>query len=153
MTRPKAHIIDLSTDQKAAEERHGSLSAEIKYNTLADEAVVCECEQVSVGELEYAIDRLHCENLINLRRRTRLGMGTCQGELCACRAAGILVKANKCAERTLRDLSSFINERWKGMYPVSWGESLVEGQFMSWLYEGVCGLDEIALPEDKIDAK
>ena len=80
-------------------------------------------------------------------------MGTCQGGLCACRAAGILVNSNRCAERTLRDLSSFINERWKGMYPVAWGESLVEGQFMSWLYEGVCGLDEIALPEDKIDAK
>lgn len=153
MTRPKAHIIELSTDQKAAEERHGSLSTEIEYKTLADEAVVCECEQVSVGELKYAINHLHCENLINLRRRTRLGMGTCQGGLCACRAAGILVNSNRCAERTLRDLSSFINERWKGMYPVAWGESLVEGQFMSWLYEGACGLDEIALPEDKIDAK
>ena len=99
--------------------------------------MVCECEQVSVGEIKYAIDELHVENLINLRRRTRLGMGTCQGELCACRAAGILVKANKCVDRTLRDLSAFINERWKGMYPVAWGESLVEAQLMSWLYEGV----------------
>ncbi len=153
MTRPRAHVIRLSTDQKAAEGRHGSLSSEIEYHTEADEATVCECEQVSVGELKYAIDHLHCGNLINLRRRTRLGMGTCQGGLCACRAAGVLVKANNCAERTLRDLSSFINERWKGMYPVAWGESLVEGQFMAWLYEGVCGLDEIALPEDKIDAK
>jgi glycerol-3-phosphate dehydrogenase len=149
----KSHIIELSTDQKAAEGRHGAMSSNIQYKTDADESLVCECEQVSVGELKYAIENLHCENLINLRRRTRLGMGTCQGELCACRAAGILVKSNKCAERTLRDLSSFINERWKGMYPIAWGESLIEAQFMSWLYEGVCGLDMIATPEDKIDEK
>lgn len=149
----RQHTIRLSTDQKAAEDRHGSLAMEMEFKTAEDEAVICECEQVSVGELKYAINNLHCENLINLRRRTRLGMGTCQGGLCACRASGILVKANKCAERTLRDLSAFINERWKGMYPVAWGESLVEGQFMSWLYEGVCGLDEIATPTDKIDAR
>ena len=149
----KSHIIELSTDQKAAEGRHGSMSEQIEYKTEDDEALVCECEQVSVGEIKYAIEHLHVGNLINLRRRTRMGMGTCQGELCACRAAGILVNYNKCAERTLRDLSSFINERWKGMYPVSWGETLVEGQFMSWLYEGVCGIDQLARPEDLIDAK
>lgn len=149
----KAHIIQLSTEQKAAEERHGSLAEEIDFKTEYDEALICECEQVSVGEINFAINKLHCENLINLRRRTRMGMGTCQGEMCACRAAGILVKHNRCAERTLRDLSSFINERWKGMKPVAWGESLIEAQFMSWLYEGVCGLDKIATPLDKIDSK
>ena len=152
-SRGKSHIIELSTDQKAAEGRHGAMSAQIRYESDADEAVVCECEQVSVGELNYAIENLHCENLINLRRRTRLGMGTCQGELCACRAAGILVKHNRCVERTLSDLASFINERWKGMHPIAWGESLIEAQFMSWLYEGVCGLDEIAPASDKIDEK
>lgn len=39
------------------------------------------------------------------------------------------------------------------MKPVAWGESLIEAQFMSWLYEGVCGLDKIAGPIDKIDSK
>lgn len=149
----KAHIIELSTDQKAAEDRHGSLSEKIEYKSEDDEALVCECEQVSVGEIKYAIEHLHVGNLINIRRRTRMGMGTCQGELCACRAAGVLVNYNRCAERTLHDLSSFINERWKGMYPVAWGETLIEGQFMSWLYEGVCGINQLSDPEDPIDAK
>ena len=40
----------------------------------------------------------------------------------------------------LEDLASFINERWKGMMPVAWGQTLVEAQFMAWLYRGVCGL-------------
>ena len=136
----KKHIIELSTDQKAAKERHGSMSDQIKYNDDTDDALVCECEQVSVGELNYAIDNLHANNLINLRRRTRLGMGTCQGALCSCRAAAILgAKTGKCDE-ALTDLAGFVNERWKGMRPVAWGQTLVEAQFMSWIYGAVCGL-------------
>lgn len=138
----KSHIIELSTEQKAAEGRHGTLSRKIASNDDVDDALVCECEQVSVGEVKFAVDELHVHNLINLRRRTRMGMGTCQGELCACRAAGLMAESESCADRTLKDLGAFINERWKGMAPVAWGETLVEIQFTSWLYNGVCGLDD-----------
>ena len=101
-------------------------------------SLVCECEEVSVGEVKYALQELDTRNLINLRRRTRVGMGTCQGELCACRAAGLM--ANGCTAKALEDLAVFMNERWKGMHPVAWGETLSEAQFTSWIYEGVCGL-------------
>lgn len=137
----RAHIIELSTEMKAAEGRHGSWTGKIHTGSDADDALVCECEQVSVAEVKYAIEDLHVENLINLRRRTRLGMGTCQGELCACRGAGLLERYNKCTDRTLDDLAGFMAERWHGMFPVCWGETLVEAQFTSWLYQGVCGLD------------
>ncbi len=138
--KPKAHIIELSTDQKAAQGRHGTMSAEISYESDEDDALVCECEQVSVGELKYAIRKLHADSLINLRRRTRLGMGTCQGGLCSCRAAEILRETTGKRNEVLGDLARFINERWKGMQPVAWGQTLVEAQFMAWLYRGVCGL-------------
>lgn len=138
----KAHIIELSTEMKAAEGRHGSWTGKIAAGNDADDALVCECEQVSVAECNYAIEELHVNNLINLRRRTRLGMGTCQGELCACRGAGILERHHKCTKRALDDLASFMAERWHGMYPVCWGETLVEAQFTSWLYQGVCGLEK-----------
>ena len=75
-------------------------------------------------------------------------MGTCQGELCACRAAGLLGKANGCARKSLDDLASFMNERWKGMFPVGWGDTLAEAQFTSWIYEGVCGLDAFSQKEE-----
>lgn len=139
--RSKAHVIELSTDQRAAEGRHGSMSKLINNKDAASEALVCECEQVSVGEVNYAIEELHVHNLLNLRRRTRLGMGTCQGQLCACRGAGLLAKAGACADNALKDLAWFTNERWKGMSPVAWGETLEEIQLMSWLYEGVGGID------------
>lgn len=143
----KQHIIELSIEKRAAEGRHGTMSRYIPAQKGSDSALVCECEQVSVGEINYAIDNLYVENLINLRRRTRLGMGTCQGELCACRAAGLIDRANSCSERTLCDLKSFLGERWKGMYPVAWGETLVENQFTSWLYRGVCGIDMVEQPK------
>lgn len=126
---------------RAAQGRHGTLSSKIDNSNKCDASLVCECEEVSVGEVNYAIKELDTYNLINLRRRTRVGMGTCQGELCACRAAGLLAKANGCARKSAEDLASFMNERWKGMYPVAWGETLCEAQFTSWIYEGVCGLD------------
>lgn len=137
--KTKSHIIDLSTEQRAAADRHGTLGRHISDKVRDHDAVVCECEQVSVGEVDYAISELHVHNLINLRRRTRMGMGTCQGGLCACRAAGLLADANNCASASLDDLQWFINERWKGMNPVSWGDTLEEAQFMSWLVKGVGG--------------
>ena len=126
---------------KAARGRHGSRSVNIKAENKYDESLVCECEGVSVAEVNYAIETLDAKNITNLRRRTRLGMGTCQGELCACRAAGLLSKANGCSRKSVEDLAGFMNERWKGMAPVSWGDTLSEAQFTSWIYEGVCGLD------------
>ena len=78
-----------------------------------------------------------------LRRRTRMGMGTCQGELCALRAAGLMCSAcKKSATEMGADLADFINERWKGMYPVGWGATLAEGQLVANIYQGLCGLDK-----------
>lgn len=125
---------------KAAQERHGSLTKEIKEHTSEDKAMVCECEHVSVSEMKYAIEKLHVNNLTNLRRRTRMGMGSCQGKLCACRAASLLCKAGCDAQETLADLASFMNERWKGMRPVAWGSTLSEGQLTTTIYEGLCGI-------------
>ncbi len=129
---------------RAAQGRHGSRSSHIASDNRYDRSLVCECEAVSIGEVDYAIKELNVKNLLNLRRRTRVGMGTCQGELCACRAAGLLGKAGGCARRAQEDLASFLNERWRGMYPVAWGDTLCETQFTSWVYEGVCGLDSFA---------
>ena len=129
-----------TTAYKAAESRHGSLTNKITTGDNYSDSLICECEGVSVGEVNYAINELHVHNMINLRRRTRVGMGTCQGELCSCRAAGLLANSHGCSQRAKEDLASFLNERWKGIAPIAWGESLSEAQFTSWIYEGVCGL-------------
>lgn len=121
--------------------RHGDMVERVNMGDAAHRSLVCECEEVSVGEVKYALNELDVRNLVDLRRRTRVGMGTCQGELCACRAAGIMAETGKyCSQRAKQDLADFLNERWKGMAPVAWGDTLRESQFTTWLYDGVCGL-------------
>ena len=131
-----------TSGQKATAGRHGKLSERIKYNDDFDKSVICECEEVTVAEVKYAIDELDVHNLIDLRRRTRIGMGTCQGELCACRAASILGEAKNCSKSAKDDLVQFMEERWKGMFPVSWGDTLRENQYSEWVYAGVLGLSD-----------
>lgn len=131
-----------TTIRKSAIYRLGDMAENLKANKVTENNLVCECEEVSVGEVEYAINELHVNNLIDLRRRTRVGMGTCQGELCACRAAGLMNHYQVLSpDKSKEDLTIFLNERWKGIRPIAWGDTLRESEFTSWVYEGVCGLD------------
>jgi len=46
--------------------------------------IICKCEEVSKGEILYALRRdLKCYTLDGLKRRVRVGMGRCQGSHCA----------------------------------------------------------------------
>lgn len=121
--------------------RHGDRAGQVLSGEYADSSLVCECEAVTAGEVRYAVEALQVNNLIDLRRRTRVGMGTCQGELCACRAAGLLCKLGQSTpQQALGQLSQFLNERWKGVRPIAWGNALRESEFTSWVYQGLCGL-------------
>ena len=129
-----------SVARKSARDRHVSWSSDISTGDGHGETMVCECEGVSIAEVKYAIKELHVKNLVDLRRRTRVGMGTCQGELCSCRAAGILGEAHGNPPKAKDDLAIFLQERWTGMCPIAWGETVNEIQFTSWIYEGIYGL-------------
>ena len=123
--------------------RHGALATRIDGTDSIKNSLVCECEEVSIGEVEYALENLSVNNLVDLRRRTRVGMGTCQGELCACRAAGLMGRKDPvCARKAKADLVSFLNERWKGMAPIAWGDTLRESEYTTWVYESVCELSD-----------
>ena len=130
-----------TTAQKASVGRFGSRAAQFDFEDDKG-SLVCECEQVSVSEVDAAIEHLEVNGLVDLRRRTRFGMGTCQGELCACRAAGRLARATDCTSRARSDLRSFMQERWKGMCPVAWGETLRESVYTQWVYSEVLGMNE-----------
>ncbi len=131
------------TQRRSAISRHGALADRIDDRNSIQNSLVCECEEVSIGEVEYAMEHLSVNNLVDLRRRTRVGMGTCQGELCACRAAGLMGKKDPvCAKKAKADLVSFLNERWKGMAPIAWGDTLRESEYTTWVYESVCGLSD-----------
>jgi len=128
-----------STAQKAAASRLGTRASQI-HDDKYEDSLICECEEVSVGEINEAIDKMDVSSLVDLRRRTRLGMGTCQGEFCAVRAAGLLAKAHGCIEKERDDIRDFLTERWKGNFPIGWGDTLREAEYTQWMYKHVLGL-------------
>ncbi|WP_019240323.1 MULTISPECIES: anaerobic glycerol-3-phosphate dehydrogenase subunit GlpA [Bacillus] len=99
-------------------------------------AVICECEQVTWAELEANMKQGKHFNLNDLRRRTRLGMGPCQGTFCNHRAAAIAVEkglaTSKEAEWALMD---GLKERQKGMGVVATHETAKQIQLMESIYK------------------
>ncbi len=128
--------------------RHGERAEKFLKGDKKSQAVICECEMVTCGEVEYAIKELDVHNLVDLRRRTRVGMGPCQGELCSYRAAGLFSEYGKTSGTEASHLlGEFLEERWKGIKPVFWGDALREGEFTYWIYEGLFGVSD--LPEQQ----
>ncbi len=50
---------------------------------LADDLIVCRCEEITAGEIRHAIRDLHATTLTEIKRRVRSGMGLCQGRTCS----------------------------------------------------------------------
>ncbi|UOP48782.1 anaerobic glycerol-3-phosphate dehydrogenase subunit A [Pasteurella multocida] len=133
-----------STIRYSAVYRHGSRATRLLHSERLDRSLVCECEAVTAGEVRYAVDELSVNNLVDLRRRTRVGMGTCQAELCACRAAGLMVRFGVATPRqSTTQLASFMEERWRGIEPIAWGEAMREADFTSWVYYSLLGLNDV----------
>ncbi len=54
----------------------------------------------------------------------------------------VLPRPANARPRPALSLKDFIDERWKGMYPVAWGETLRESAYTQWVYSEVMGLGE-----------
>ncbi|MEW5722060.1 MAG: anaerobic glycerol-3-phosphate dehydrogenase subunit A [Thermodesulfobacteriota bacterium] len=123
--------------------RHGQRVHRVLGRDPWNYGLVCECEMVTAGEVRYALENLGVTDLIDLRRRTRLGMGPCQGAVCSYRAAGLLNELGTAdPETAVRMLKEFLEERWKGVRPVLWGDALREIEFTYWIYQGLFGLGD-----------
>jgi glycerol-3-phosphate dehydrogenase len=124
---------------------------ERKEKRLADDQVICECELVPRWKLEEAIHRRATTNLDDIRRLLRLAMGPCQGGFCIYRAAGILHGLDGLsAEQADASLLSFLRERWKGTWPILYGDQLRQARLDDWIYHGV--LDVEHLPAGQTEA-
>ncbi|MDG3085965.1 anaerobic glycerol-3-phosphate dehydrogenase subunit A [Vibrio hannami] len=124
--------------------RHGERAMSFLSEQPKSQAIICECEMVTAGEIEYAIKKLDVHNLVDLRRRTRLGMGPCQGELCTYRAASLFKEYGDISgHESGQLLVDFLEERWKGIKPIFWGDALREAEFSYWIYEGLFGAGDV----------
>ena len=100
-------------------------------------ALVCECENITLAEIEEIAKSADSHIINDIRRRTRLGMGTCQGNFCSLRAAGVFsrVGSTEGARDSLGQLKSFLQGRWKGVRPVLMGRNIRETEMTRALYE------------------
>ncbi|MGC7871799.1 anaerobic glycerol-3-phosphate dehydrogenase subunit GlpA [Desulfosporosinus sp. SYSU MS00001] len=98
---------------------------------------ICECEMVTQAEVLHALQDPAVHSLDDLRRKTRLGMGTCQGTYCTYRSTPMLKDTFGSWERTLKEYRILLSERWRGITPVLWGDQLRESELARALYLNV----------------
>ncbi len=132
--------------------------------------LICECELVTRGMLEDAVRQNPTVGLDDLRRDVRLGMGPCQGGFCTYRAVGVVhelklekglsaetgnaawaseqggssdtVRASQLYNPNLL-LRDFLQERWKGVRPIVWGQQLKQEALDQLIYLSILNADHL----------
>ncbi len=121
----------------------GERLARREENLLSDQ-LICECEMVTGGQLETAMRERGTANLDDLRRMVRLGMGPCQGGFCIPRATGLLqADGHVDAAQATGALHHFLQERWKGVWPILHGDNLRQSRLDDWIFQGVLGVQHL----------
>ncbi len=115
--------------------------------------LICECELVTRQDVEEAILRAEAKTIDDIRRDVRLGMGPCQGGFCTFRAAGLIHElaasgrttslAQPTAASTNAALRDFLQERWKGLWPVLWGQQLRQERLDQLIYLDLLNTDHL----------
>ncbi|MGE8632701.1 MAG: FAD-dependent oxidoreductase [Achromobacter piechaudii] len=60
---------------------------------IADDTVICRCEDVTAGTVRRAVSDTAAQELNRVKALTRVGMGRCQGRMCAAAATEVLAHA------------------------------------------------------------
>jgi glycerol-3-phosphate dehydrogenase len=111
---------------------------------LLDDQLICECELIPRRRIEDAIRERGTTDLDDLRRLLRLGMGPCQGGFCIYRATGILRGTHGIStEQANEALLDYVRERWKGVWPVLYGDQLRQARFDEWVFQGVLDVEHM----------
>jgi glycerol-3-phosphate dehydrogenase len=108
------------------------------------EEIICECELITRRRLEEAMERRRTTSLDDIRRTLRLGMGPCQGGFCIYRATGILHTVERLDHRAANSaLLDFLQERWKGAYPILHGDQLRQARLDDWIFQGLLAVQHL----------
>ena len=104
--------------------------------------LICECENVTMAEVEAAAADSTSFTLSDVRRKTRMGMGTCQGAFCTFRSVGA-VDANGLSWGTDTNalFKDFLQGRYKGNRPILWGNVMREMELSRGIYEGTLNIN------------
>lgn len=89
---------------------------------IDDEMLVCRCEEVTVGEIREAIAQ-GAFDVVGVKRRTRAGMGLCQGRTCE-----KMVQQLLCQELGIGPAETGVSSTRPPVRPISYG-ALAEGEW------------------------
>jgi glycerol-3-phosphate dehydrogenase len=128
-------------------QRHGPnvhhVLAEVKANPRL-KSHVCICEPVIEAEIRYCVRQQWVRTLDDLRKRTRLGTGPCQGTGCTLKAAAILADAlGQDLDYARRQVEEFLQERWAGRRPVLGGAPLAQEELLRAYYQCLGGFGQV----------
>jgi glycerol-3-phosphate dehydrogenase len=122
-----------------------------KERDLNDEQVICECELISRRRLEETMRRRGTVNLDDIRRSLRLGMGPCQGGFCIYRATGILHGVGRLdGPEAVGSLRWFLQERWKGTWPILYGDQFRQARLDDWIFQGLLDVEHLPADEHRL---
>ena len=112
--------------------------------------LICECENVTMAEVEEAAADSTSHMISDVRRKTRMGMGTCQGAFCTFRSVGA-VDANGLSwgQDTNVLFKEFLQGRYKGIRPILWGNVMREMELSRGIYEGTLNINGAINNEEK----
>ena len=123
---------------------HISERLKAKEDHLLDDQLVCECEMIPRARLEATMRERDTTNLDDIRRSLRLGMGPCQGGFCIYRATGILHGVEQLdAVQANGSLRNFLEERWKGVWPILYGDQLRQARLDDWIFQGLLDVEHL----------
>jgi len=115
-----------------------------REETMHDDQLICECELIQRRKLEDVMMRRKTTILDDIRRSVRLGMGPCQGGFCMYRATGILHDVERIdATSANESLRAFLQERWKGVQPVLYGDQLRQARLDDWIFQGLLDVEHL----------
>lgn len=119
--------------------RHGSRAGDvlkILETAPAQASNICECEPVTEAEIRYSIQHEWARTLDDLRRRTRMGTGPCQACHCTAGATQILSEERSLSlEQSFHEMDQFLQERWKGRFPVLRGVQVKQEELIRAVYQ------------------
>jgi glycerol-3-phosphate dehydrogenase len=143
----RTHLEPLPDGEKATYHHLGAPLARVERVPAYGE-LICECELATRADVERAITAGQARTIDDIRRDVRLGMGPCQGGFCTYRAAGILHALRRPPIEDINvALRDFLQERWKGLLPILWGQQLRQERLDELIYLNVLNADHLPGPK------
>lgn len=121
----------------AAARLHRKYGGRASQISTVDQRIICSCEQVLTSEVEHVLKGPDVMTMADIMRRTRAGMGYCQGLDCSFGILDMMVKER--GVDAISTLTDFLAERGRGQGQVS-GEQRRQELFRKHLLQGVYGL-------------